>query len=125
MLAMLSTVSVALYKILLLILHILKLKLFSPIDVNGFVSKNNFALTEDLTELLVCTSHPFLANLFENSNSRSRSESAEASQEADLRRGGGSAKKRVGTISLSFQFRQQVDKLMLQLKSTASHYIKV
>jgi myosin heavy subunit len=92
------------------------------IDVNGFVAKNNFALTEDLTELLVGTDDTFLSNLFQGSPQPSGD--AEPVVDSESKRGGG-GKKRVGAISLSSQFRQQVDALMLQLKCTKSRYIKV
>jgi len=95
------------------------------IDINGFVAKNNFALTEDLMGLLVGTSDPFLSSLFQAPVQEGlTSRESKVATEAVAKRSKG-AKKRVGAVSLSSQFRQQVDELMLQLKSTEPHYIKV
>lgn len=96
--------------------------------MTGFVSKNNFALTEDLVELFLCSSNSFLADLF--GDVTIPKDSDEVLQRTDVKQrggggGGSSTKKRVGTVSLSAQFRKQVDELMLQLKGTESHYVKV
>jgi myosin heavy subunit len=91
-------------------------------DITGFVAKNNFSLQDDLTELLVSTSDPFLSSLF--ARGVVSVENAAANTDGGGRRGGG-AKKRTGAVTLSSQFRQQVDSLMALLRSTDPHYIKV
>ena len=91
--------------------------------------KNNFSLQEDLVELMNTTTDDFIETIIKNSQPESRPnssetvESSKAKSSKNKRQSAG--RKRAGAVSLSSQFREQVDLLMTSLRSTQPHYIKV
>ena len=99
------------------------------LDVSGFIVKNNFSLQEDLVELMNTTTDEFIETIIKNSGLNLAGDSAEAVESSKSKssknKRQSSGRKRAGAVSLSSQFREQVDLLMTSLRSTQPHYIKV
>lgn len=92
--------------------------------VDGFLSKNNDALQEDLMKLLKCSASDFLIDMAQIERPPKRG-SVFGTLGGML---GGSkepaSKKMASSASVSQQFRLQLDMLMTTLRSTTPHYIK-
>eukprot|EP01038_Epipyxis_sp_PR26KG_P011898 gene11898-15921_t len=132
--------------------------------VAGFLEKNNDSLQEDLMELMVCSTNPFIQNAIvataldtpgtvgqpgfvaeipdelivasAGSLTSSIKPSADTAT-APVKKGRRSSvsqsegvaptsggKKMASTVTVSFQFRSQLDLLLLTLRATSPHYIK-
>jgi myosin heavy subunit len=91
------------------------------LDVSGFIVKNNFSLQEDLVELMNTTTDDFIETIIKNSPETVDSSVTKSPVITKKTIG----RKRAGAVSLSSQFREQVDLLMTSLRSTQPHYIKV
>ena len=89
-------------------------------DITGFISKNNFSLQEDLAQLMILTSDAFLSQVF--NATPEILESVELAPAAKERKRINSSR-RTGAVSLTSQFRQQVDQLMTVLGTTEPHYV--
>ena len=97
------------------------------IDVTGFITKNNFSLQEDLVELMSITTNSVFATMISSSSlitspPLSKSNHSDSSLQLDKNK---KARKRAGAISLTSQFREQLDSFITSLKATQPHYIKV
>jgi myosin-5 len=127
--------------------------------VTGFLEKNNDSLQEDLMELMVCSSNPFIqnaivctstdtlgiegepgfvadidptkivasaGNLSMNTRSEDPIKKPKSAGDRQSLTGGDPAggKKMATSVTVSFQFRSQLDVLLLNLRSTSPHYIK-
>eukprot|EP01033_Poteriospumella_lacustris_P000898 gene899-648_t len=137
--------------------------------VTGFLEKNNDSLQEDLMELMVCSSNPFIQNAIVctsmdsmgmagepgyideiddskivasagnlSMNARATGATTAGAAAADdpmkkmkstgrrtsLMGADAGGKKMATAVTVSFQFRSQLDILLLNLRSTSPHYIK-
>lgn len=126
--------------------------------VTGFMEKNNDSLQEDLMELMVCSSNPFIQNAIVctsmdsmgmvgepgyideidetkivasagNLSMNTRADDPMKKMKTTGRRtslvGADAGGKKMATaVTVSFQFRSQLDILLLNLRSTSPHYIK-
>jgi len=136
--------------------------------VTGFLEKNNDSLQEDLMELMVCSTNPFIQNAIVGNASAAASEGVELSQTAGYigdinpnmivssagkiaatgatttatspttstanaattaggrRLGSDTGGKKLATsVTVSFQFRSQLDVLLVTLRATSLHYTSV
>lgn len=116
-------------------------------NVHGFLDKNNDSLQEDLLELMICSTDAFVRNAIvclsmgepgtegeagfvPDTSSAVRMlkepsrKMAATGRRASLAAPEGGGKKLAATVTVSFQFRSQLDLLMATLRATAPHYIK-
>ena len=108
-------------------------------DLEGFVAKNNDSLQEDLSDLLSTSSNSLLraatglgsvephevGYVRPVASSPAAAASAAGSAAAAEDEGGeGGGKRMASSVTVSFQFRQQLDLLVRSLKVTRPHYIK-
>lgn len=104
-------------------------------NIQGFLGKNNDSLQDDLLELIKSSHNVFLLNMMaltsseaspgfiaENTNVvASADEGISAVKAAAVPTGG---KKMASAMTVSFQFRHQLDDLVATLRATRPHYIK-
>lgn len=113
--------------------------------IDGFLSKNNDSLQDDLVQLLASSNNPFIRNvlgvgeqcseepgfvphtaaLMVGENSNRDSVAAGSSRDSVARPSNRVGSKRMASsATVSQQFRAQLDVLMSTLRSTTPHYIK-
>ncbi len=104
--------------------------------IEGFLSKNNDALQDDLVQLLASSNNAFIRNVLGvgeqcsdepghiPASSALVGESAPASSRESVKSNRVGSKKMASAATVSQQFRAQLDVLMSTLRSTTPHYIK-
>lgn len=92
-------------------------------QIEGFISKNNDSLQDDLTELIQTSRNPFLQKIIRSSAIAAAASSA-ASEAPALNRTSRPAKAMASAMTVSLQFRGQLDTLINALRATEPHYIK-
>ena len=110
-------------------------------SITGFLDKNNDSLQDDLMELMFCSTNQFVKNALVAVGSNSALtpnqlgyiptlpeskvvQSIPTNTFLRSESGGSTGKKMTSTLTVSYQFRSQLDLLILSLKSTSPHFIK-
>jgi myosin-5 len=100
-------------------------------SIQGFLAKNNDALQDDLMDLIKTSQNRFLLNVLGVTADASSpgyvppdKYAAAASESAKAQGAASSGKKMASAVTVSFQFRNQLDDLVATLRATKPHYIK-
>lgn len=94
-------------------------------QIDGFLAKNNDTLQDDMMELMLCSTNPFLLNIADISiNEKEPGYVALPAVETPAEEEKKKTAKMASASTVSLRFRNQLDELMTTLRATYPHYIK-